>query len=127
MGAQMPTITPDDAIVHRMHGSSFTSYVSPSSGSQQLCAWQLDIAADTAGVAHRVTHEEVLLVLSGTLLAELDGVVQTANRGDVVRVPANASFRVSTGEQPGRAWVVTSVGLQAVTDDGTRITPPWTT
>lgn len=123
----MPLITGGDAVAHHLHGSTFTSFVAPSHGSEQLCAWRLDVPADTRGVAHRVTHEEVLLVLAGSLSASIDDVDSIAGPGDVLRVPAGATFRVSTGDAPASAWVVTSVGLQAVTADGARITPPWTT
>ncbi len=123
----VPVITPDAATVHDLHGSTFTSYLAPSRGSEQLCAWRLDVPATTVGVAHRVTHEEVLLVLDGTLHVHLDGARQQAGPGDVVRVPAGSLFRVDTGASAAGAWVVTSVGLEAVTADGTRIAPPWTT
>lgn len=115
-----------DAVVHAMHGSTFTSFVAPSSGSEQLCAWQLDVPAATTGMEHQVTHEEVLLVLDGELHATVDGAVSTARTGDVLRVPAGSRFRADTAGSHLRAWVVTSVGLEAITGDGQRIAPPWT-
>ncbi len=63
----MPVIHATDAAPFETHGSRFLSYVSPSRGSSQLCAWQLTVPADLHGVAHRPTREEVLLVLTGEL------------------------------------------------------------
>lgn len=119
-------ITESDARTFRMHGSTFTSFVAPSSGSDQLCAWRLDVVAGTPGVPHRVSHEEVLLVLDGELLVELDGVALRATTGRTVFVPAGARIAVAGGPEGARAWVTTSVGLTATTGDGTVITPPWT-
>ena len=37
----VPVIRSADAAVHLVHGSTFSSFVAPSRGSAQLCAWQL--------------------------------------------------------------------------------------
>ena len=121
----MPVIRPTEAVSFETHGSRFQSYVSPSRGSQQLCAWQLTVPADLVGVAHRPTREEVLLVLDGELVVTLDGDHTTLHRGDVVLVPAGSEFRVDSGPDGASAWVTTTPGLEAVTADGTRISPPW--
>jgi len=123
----MPVIHPAEAVVHQMHGSSFTSYASPARGSRELCAWRIEIPARTQGVPHRVTREEVLYVLSGTVRATVDDEPEEATAGDVILVPAGSRFGVDnlTGE-PAAAWVTTSVGLAAVLPDGSWITPSWT-
>ena len=54
----MPVIHPGDALQFETDGSRFLSYVRPSRGSTQLCAWQLTVPADLHGVAHRPTREE---------------------------------------------------------------------
>ncbi len=121
----MPVIRPVDAVPFETHGSRFLSYVSPSKGSTQLCAWQLTVPADLRGVAHRPTREEVLLVLTGELEVTLDDRQSTLHPGDAVLVPADGELRVDAGPHGATAWVTTTPGLQAVTADGTRITPPW--
>lgn len=121
----MPVIHPADAAPHETHGSHFLSYVSPSRDSTQLCAWQLTVPADVQGVAHRPTREEVLLVLTGALQVTLDGTTTALAPGDVVLVPAGSELRVDAGPDGANAWVTTTPGLEAVTADGTRITPPW--
>lgn len=121
----MPITHEADAVVHTMHGARFTSFVAPSSGSEQLCAWRLDLPAGTTGVAHVVTHEEVLLLLAGELHAVIDDRPSAASVGDVLRVPAGSTLRIDTTDQAAAAWVVTCVGLEAVVADGSRVAPPW--
>jgi len=121
----VPVIHPGDALQFETHGSRFLSYVSPSRGSTQLCAWQLTVPADLHGVAHRPTREEVLLVLTGELHVTLDGLATALRPGDVVLVPAGSELRVDAGPDGATAWVTTTPGLEAVTADGTRIAPPW--
>ncbi len=121
----MTIFTASEATLFETHGSSFRSYVSPSRGSSQLCAWQLTVPADLRGVAHRPTREEVLLVLAGDLIVTLDGVTSTLSVGDVALVTAGSELRVDAGAAGATAWVTTTPGLEAVTADGTRITPPW--
>jgi len=123
----VPVIPAAEAIVHRLHDTSFTSYASPSRGSRELCAWRIEVPARTHGVPHQVSREEVLYVLSGTLRATVDGQPSEAAAGDVILVPAGSSFCIanSAGE-PATAWVTTSVGFAGVLPDGSWLTPPWT-
>jgi len=64
-------------------------------------------------------------VLSGELHVTLDGTTTALHPGDVVLVPADSELRVDAGPDGATAWVTTTPGLEAVTADGTRITPPW--
>ena len=122
----MPVIHADQAAVHQMHGTSFTAYASPARGSRELCAWHIEIPGHTEGVRHRVSREEVLYVLSGTIRASLDGQAEDATAGDVIVVPAGAQFGADNlADEPATAWVTTSVGLLGVLPDGSWISPPW--
>jgi quercetin dioxygenase-like cupin family protein len=113
----VPVIHADQAAVHKMHGTSFTAYASPERGSQELCAWRIEIPAQTKGVPHHVSREEVLYVLTGTIQATVD----------VIVVPAGARFGADNlADGPATAWVTTSVGFRGVLADGSWITPPWT-
>ncbi len=123
----MPVIHADQAAVHLMHGTSFTAYASPDRGSQELCAWRIEIPGHTTGVRHRVSREEVLYVLSGAIQATVDGEAEQAAAGDVILVPAGAQFGVDNlSDGPATAWVATSVGFRGVLPDGSWIAPPWT-
>ena len=122
----MPVIHAGEAVVHHMHGASFTSYAAPARGSRELCAWRVEIPGHTEGVAHQVSREEVLYVLSGTMRAVLDDQPAQAAAGDVVLVPAGSEVRIDNpAAEPVTAWVTTGVGLTAVLPDGSRIAPPW--
>jgi quercetin dioxygenase-like cupin family protein len=120
----MPTFAPHDSIEYSVHGSTFAAFVNPSRGSRQLCAWQLTVPPNLIGVAHRPSREEVLLVLEGVLCVTIDDVRSVLEQGSVVHVPAGALFRVDTDATGGSAWVTTTPGLTATTEDGTVLRPP---
>ena len=126
----MPVIHAADAVAHDMHGSRFTSYAAPARGSAELCAWRLDVPARCGGTRHVVSREEVVFMLGGTLLVTLGGGTGACGvacrPGDAIVVPAGSSVRVDNpGDEPASAWVTTSVGLEAVLPDGSRLSPPW--
>jgi mannose-6-phosphate isomerase-like protein (cupin superfamily) len=140
----MPVVHTPDAVVHELHGAVFASYAAPASGSQELCAWRLEVPAGNLGARHTVSKEEVLLVLSGTLQVSLtsgagpDGAAgsgpapaagqtsASAAAGDAVIVPAGSAVQIgNAGPGVATAWVTTSVGLEAILADGSRISPPW--
>ena len=121
----MSVVRPAEGTAFEAHGSAFLSYVSPSRGSSHLCAWRLTVPPDLRGVAHRPTREEVLLVLGGDLQVTVDGYSSTLRCGDAVLVPAHSLLRVDAGPEGATAWVTSTAGLQAVTEDGTVLTPPW--
>jgi mannose-6-phosphate isomerase-like protein (cupin superfamily) len=121
----MSVVRSTDAVEHEAHGSTFSSFVAPSRGSAQLCAWRLTVPADVQGVAHRPTREEVLLILDGAMRVTLDGEVADLSPGDVAVVPAGSEVCVDTGAAGVSAWVTTTGGLEAVMPDGSRFAPPW--
>jgi quercetin dioxygenase-like cupin family protein len=121
----VPVIRSADATVHQVHGSTFSSFVAPSRGSAQLCAWQLSVPAGLRGVAHRPSREEVLLLLEGEVTVTLDETATVLAPGDVVLIPANSELRLDGGTAGATAWVTTTPGLEAVMADGSRVTPPW--
>jgi quercetin dioxygenase-like cupin family protein len=121
----MSVVRATDAVEHEVHGSTFSSFVAPSRGSAQLCAWRLTVPADVKGVAHRPTREEVLLILDGSMRVTLDGEVADLSQGDVAVVPAGSELCVDSGSAGVSAWVTTTSGLEAVLPDGSRFAPPW--
>jgi mannose-6-phosphate isomerase-like protein (cupin superfamily) len=135
----MPVVRAADAVEHELHGSVFTSYAAPASGSRELCAWRLEVPGRTTGVPHTVSKEEVLLVLSGRLSVTLGGTAADgasaglaagapaeACAGDAIVVPASTVLKIDNpDDRPASAWVTTSVGLEAVLADGSSIRPPW--
>ncbi|WP_328460433.1 cupin domain-containing protein [Actinoplanes sp. NBC_00393] len=123
----MPIYRSADAVQHRLHGTVFHAFASPSTGSRELCTWRIEIAAGTAGVPHRVGRDEVLILAAGRLSATVDGVTGRLTPGDVLVVPAGSEFRADNeGPDAAEAWVTTSAGFEATLPDGTTLTPPWT-
>jgi quercetin dioxygenase-like cupin family protein len=121
----MPVVPSMSAVVHELHGSTFRSYVNSGTGAATLRAWQLEIPGDVVGVPHRPSREEVFLLLVGSVSATIDGTQQTVGAGDVLLVPADSELTLSSGPDGATAWVTTTVGLEAVLADGTRMSPPW--
>lgn len=123
----MPLLTHDTACTYTMHGVTFTSHANSSTGATRLAGWSAQFDPRTPGQEHRMSSEELLHVLDGSLDIEIDGDAFTAGAGDTVLVPARAAFRVSNvTDQPARAWVVTTLGMTAtMTTDGTTINPSW--
>lgn len=118
--------TATDHVLHELGGTRFLSYVCPSRGSAQLCAWRVELPPATAGQPHRVSHEEVLLVLEGRASAEVDGGQTGLGPGDVLVIPAGARVSLATSPVSGvSAWVTTSVGFRAELTDGTELAPAW--
>lgn len=122
----MPVIHHDEATVHELHGVRFVSYANPATGSRELAAWRGEIPARTPGQAHTVTREEILHVLTGTLRFTLDGETHDLTAGDVLVANPGSALRVdNVSDAPAHIWTTTSIGLEAVMADGTRIRPPW--
>jgi quercetin dioxygenase-like cupin family protein len=120
----MPIYSPADAESFEVHGSRFDSFVCTGRGASTLCAWRLNVAPGQPGVAHRPSHEEVFLVLSGDLSITLDGETATVSSGDVVHVPAGSEVTVDGGPAGASAWVTTTAGLTATVGEQT-MRPPW--
>ncbi|MGW2564688.1 cupin domain-containing protein [Streptomyces sp. NPDC001537] len=122
----MPVIRTSEAVTHEIHGARFISYASPLTGSKELCAWRGEIPAGTKAPVHTVSREEVFHLLIGELLITLDGRTERITAGDTVVVNPGATLGVENPtDQTAISWVTTSIGLEAVLADGTRLTPPW--
>lgn len=122
----MPLIS--QPTIHQMHGASFASYVAPSSGSSELCAWRVTVDPGVSGRGHRITKEEVFLALDGQPTLTVDGMEHTLRAGEVVLAPAGCEVRLDNNASTvAELWVTTSVGLTAQLADGTTVAPPWTT
>jgi quercetin dioxygenase-like cupin family protein len=122
----MPVFETTDCRSHAMHGAEFHSYVAPSRGSAQLCAWRVDVEPGTAGVEHEVSDEEVFLVLAGSPVLTLDGTSRRMSSGSVALAKAGSTVKLDNlSNEPAELWVTTVAGLTATTADGSVIAPPW--
>jgi len=122
----MPVIHAADAVVHDLHGARFTSYASSAAGSKELGVWRLDLPEPGAGIPHRISREEVFVLVDGDVRVTIDGESHTLRAGDAAVAPAGSMLSLDNlGPGPATAWVSTSLGLEAQLADGSRISPPW--
>jgi quercetin dioxygenase-like cupin family protein len=122
----VPFITSSDAEVFETHGVRFSSYVRPSRGSGELCAWRIDVPAGLEGTPHSPSREEVICCIDGELTITVDGASRRLHSGDVAYVPADSEIRLDGGPEGGAAWTTTLAGLEATMADGSKLRPPWT-
>lgn len=121
----MPVVLAPDGPTHNLGGTRFTSLASPSRGSHETSVWRVEIDPGAPATPHRLTREEVFVVLCGTATVLLDGLADSARPGDAIVVPPEVDFAISNAEsEPLELLCCLPVGGQAITEDGT-FTPPW--
>jgi mannose-6-phosphate isomerase-like protein (cupin superfamily) len=122
----MAVIPAPGAPTHELGGARFTALATPSRGSTDTSVWSVEITPGTLGAPHRLTREEVFVVLDGRAEVLLDGVRSTAGPGDAVVVPAGVPFALTAvGRTPLRALCCLPVGGQAQVGEDAPFTPPW--
>jgi mannose-6-phosphate isomerase-like protein (cupin superfamily) len=122
----MAVIPRPSAPTHELAGARFTSLATPSCGSNDTSVWLVEIAPGTAPTPHRLTREEVFVVLAGRAEVRLDGEVSVADTGDAIVVPAGVPFALApAGDETLRALCCLPVGGEGQLADGEPFTPPW--
>src|SRR3954463_3468582 len=111
---------------HELGAARFTSLATPSRGSTDTSVWSVEIAPGAPGVPHRLTREEVFVVLGGRAEVWLDGEQSYASTGDAIVVPPGLPFALAAaGDEPLRALCCLPVGGQGQLEDGAPFPPPW--
>lgn len=122
----VPVIRAAEAVVHEMHNARFTAMVRPTTGSAELCVWQVEVAPGNAGVPHRIHREEAFVLLNGAASLTIDGVESPLQPGDSAVALAGSIIKLSNlSETPATLLVTTSVGFTGELLDGTVVNPPW--
>ncbi|HEX5248197.1 MAG TPA: cupin domain-containing protein [Gaiellales bacterium] len=121
----MPVIERDAQRHHELHGARFHTLASPSLGSRETSVWRVHLEAGTPGLPHRVTREEIFVVVSGSATATLDGMAHPLSAGSTLVLPAGVELALETGAAALEAIVCLPVGGQGVVGDGEPFTPPW--
>ena len=121
----MPVIDSSAQVQHELHGARFQTLANPSLGSRETSVWRLLLQPGTPGVPHRVTREEIFVVLAGSATASLDGTPHTLAPGSALVLPAGVELSLTTGDEALEAIVCLPVGGQGVVGDGEPFTPPW--
>ena len=111
---------------HEMHNARFTSLATPSRGSAETSVWLVELRPGAPGAPHRLTREEVFVVLEGAAEVRLGDAVTSAGPGDAIVVPPDIPFALAAaGGRPLRALCCLPVGGQGIMGDGDPFTPPW--
>jgi mannose-6-phosphate isomerase-like protein (cupin superfamily) len=122
----MAVIPAPPAPTHELGGARFTSLATPSRGSSDTSVWMVEIAPGTPGTPHRLTREEVFVVLGGRAEVRLGDAVSSARPGDAIVVPPGVPFALAPdGDEPLRALCCLPVGGQGQLAGGEPFTPPW--
>lgn len=122
----MPVLTAPAAPTHELAGARFTSLATPSRGSTDTCVWRVELDPGAPAVPHRLTREEIFVVLSGRASVRIGGEQREAATGDTIVVPPDTPFELAAaGPEPLRALCLLPVGGQARMADGEPFTPPW--
>lgn len=122
----MPVLPAPPEPTHRVGGASFTSLATPSRGSHSTSVWRVAIEPHTEGTVHRLTREEVFVLLSGTARVALGDAESTATEGDVIVVPPHTPFSLANpGDEPLVALCCLPVGGEAQLEGGQPFVPPW--
>jgi mannose-6-phosphate isomerase-like protein (cupin superfamily) len=107
-------------------GTHITGYGSPTRGSQTVAAWQVALEPGVGSPEHRLTHDEVFIVLSGEATFEVEGRCHVVGRGDAICVPPDIAFRLSNpGSERFTAICCMAAGGQARIGDGEPFPIPW--
>lgn len=121
----MPIIPAPAAPTHDLGDTRFTALASPSRGSAETSVWIVEIDPGTPATPHRLTREEVFVVLDGAASVRIGEVAGTATSGDAVVVPPGVDLEIAAaGDTPLRMVCCLPIGGQARIGDAT-FTPPW--
>jgi mannose-6-phosphate isomerase-like protein (cupin superfamily) len=125
-GVAKPVLPAPSEPTHRLGGTRFTSLATPSRGSAETSVWIVEITPGTPGTPHRLTREEVFVVLAGRAELRLADEISYAGVGDAIVVPPGVPFALAAaGEEPLRAVCCLPVGGQGQLGEEAPFTPPW--
>jgi quercetin dioxygenase-like cupin family protein len=118
-------IDPSDQRRHEIPGATFQTLASPSLGAAETSVWRVCVDPGTPGAPHRVTREEIFVVLTGSATASVDGEPHRLTAGSTLVLPAEAELVLTTGGEALEAIVCLPLGGRAIVGDGVPFTPPW--
>ena len=122
----MPVLPRPTSPTHQLPGAAFTSLATPSGGSVDTAVWEVRLQPGHPATPHRLTRQEVFVVLGGSGTATLDGAEHPLAAGDVIVVPVATDFSLAAaGHEDLVALCCLPVGGQAVISGGDPFTPPW--
>lgn len=123
----MAVVRMADAPIFTVDGFHFTGLTAPSRGATELCTWRLEIEPNAKSEAHWLNHEEVFVLLDGTITVSVADDSIELHAGDALSVPAKSLLQLSSsGDRTAHALVCLPAGTHATMADGREVgTPPW--
>ena len=106
--------------------ATMRTYASPTTENRApVAVWRTEMAAATSGPVHVVDLDQVVVVVSGELTAEVDGTAFVVPAGDSALLPADAERRLTAGPE-GLVTVTASLpGASARIGAGDPVPVPW--
>jgi len=109
---------------HSMQGNHIAGVATPGSGARQIEMWRGRMEAGAATPPHRHSGEEVVLILSGSGRATVDGQEVRYAAGDTLILPANAVHQIFA-ESDSEFVSAMPLGDTVALPDGTVMNLPW--
>jgi mannose-6-phosphate isomerase-like protein (cupin superfamily) len=110
-------------------GIHFFGLLAPSRGSTELCTWRLEVDPGVGidGEPHQLDHEEVFVILQGSLTITVEGQAFDLMVGDSIAVPPHSLLSVANRtSEKASALVCIRAGFRAIMANGEEFgTPPW--
>ncbi|MBL8466445.1 cupin domain-containing protein [Methyloversatilis discipulorum] len=107
-----------------MQGNHIAGVATPGSGARQIEMWRGRMEAGAATPPHRHSGEEVVLILSGSGRATVDGQEVRYAAGDTLILPANAVHQIFA-ESDSEFVSAMPLGDTVALPDGTVMSLPW--
>lgn len=123
----MSVIRSAEAPIFNVPGFRFTGFASPTRGSSEISSWQIQAEPGAKSEEHSLNHEEIFMLIDGSLTALVNGVESELRAGDALVVPANSLLCLSNpSEKEAKIIACLPVGTQATLANGHETgTPPW--
>lgn len=122
----MPVLTAPSDWTHRLPNACFRSLATPTRGSRETSVWRVLLSPGPEGTPHRVTREEVFVVLRGSVRFASGDYVRVAGIGDAIVAPAGVDFSIAAdGDREAELICCLPVGGRAQIGAEPPFTPPW--
>ena len=115
-----------EARVVQTPAATMRTYASPTTARPApLAVWRTEMTPGSAGPVHIVDLDQVVVVVDGTLVAQLDGREEEVPAGDCLLLPGGSERRLSAGAS-GVVTLTSSVpGATARAGDAEPVAVPW--
>jgi quercetin dioxygenase-like cupin family protein len=121
----VPVLRSENAPEFDVDGIRVRGLASPSRGAHETMMYRVVMSPGDELPRHHHDHEEVFHVLSGSLLAVLDGEEHSVAEGDTVMIPPGVPHHSVAGEDGAIFLAATPTGTSMIRPDGQRVQPPW--